>query len=77
MAKLRGELAVAKDAAKFDKSKAGKIGGPARAAAVSPERRKEIAVKAALARWNRLTPEERTAEAMKGVAGRKPRDSAV
>lgn len=53
MAKLRGELAVAKDAARFGGSKAGKIGGPARAAALSPERRKEIAVNAAKKRWQK------------------------
>lgn len=32
---------------------AGKVGGPARAAKLTPERRKEIAVKANRARWKR------------------------
>ncbi len=40
----------------------GKLGGPkggaARAAALSPRRRKMIAKKAALARWKRATPEQ-------------------
>ena len=53
MAKLRGELAAARAAPKFGGSAAGKIGGPARAAALSPERRKEIAKAAANARWRK------------------------
>jgi hypothetical protein len=38
--------------------KAGKIGGPARAAALSPKRRKQIAKKAAQARWGKRTDEK-------------------
>ena len=38
---------------------AGRAGGPARAAALSPERRKAIAVKANRARWGR---EDKTSE---------------
>lgn len=37
--------------------KAGKIGGPARAAALSPNRRKQIAKKAAQARWGKVKDE--------------------
>jgi hypothetical protein len=36
--------------------KGGLKGGPARAKAVSPERRAEIARKASVARWSRTTP---------------------
>jgi hypothetical protein len=39
---------------------AGRVGGPARAAALSPERRKAIAVKANRARWGR--EDEKTSE---------------
>lgn len=35
----------------------GKVGGPARASALSSERRSEIAKKAAAARWAKLTGE--------------------
>jgi len=35
----------------------GKVGGPARANALSSERRSEIAKKAAAARWSKLTEE--------------------
>ena len=34
-----------------NRAKGGRIGGPKRAAALSPERRKEIAKRAAQARW--------------------------
>lgn len=36
--------------------KGGRVGGPARAAALSPQKRKAIAKKAAEARWNREKP---------------------
>jgi hypothetical protein len=42
-----------KDPRSQSASVAGKSGGPARAASLSPERRKEIAVKANRARWKR------------------------
>ena len=37
--------------------KAGVVGGPARARVLSPERRKQIASKAASARWNKESVE--------------------
>jgi hypothetical protein len=44
--------------------KGGRIGGPARAAAISPERRTEIAKRASLARWRKVrTNAEITANA--------------
>jgi hypothetical protein len=40
----------------------GKMGGPARAASLSPARRRSIARKAAEARWNRRIPEQAQTE---------------
>jgi len=48
----------------------GKLGGPARAKALTPERRKQIATKAAKARSKALTPAERRRIAMLGVTAR-------
>ncbi len=41
------------DPKKLSSSKGGRIGGPARARAISPERRTEIAKKASQARWKK------------------------
>jgi len=48
MAKEKDKSAVSEAAAAM-----GRIGGPARAAKLSPKRRKEIAQKAARARWSK------------------------
>jgi hypothetical protein len=48
----------------------GRLGGHARAAALSEESRKEMASKAGRAYWDALSPEERSAE-MKRAAKRK------
>lgn len=50
---------------------AGRAGGPARAAALSPERRKAIAAKANRARWGR---EDKTSE-KKQTGGHQPLES--
>jgi hypothetical protein len=38
---------------KTRRAEGGKVGGPARAKSLTPEKRKQIAVKAAAARWNK------------------------
>jgi len=51
-----GKVLSLKDAAKFLAAEAGGCGGKARAAALSPARRKEIAKMGGRARWNKEKP---------------------
>lgn len=50
-----GEPAIDRPAVNEAQSRGGKIGGKARAASISPARRKEIAKNAAKARWEKET----------------------
>ena len=51
-----GEIEDATDATKSAAAQLGSLGGKRRAANMSPERRSEIAKKAAATRWNRQAP---------------------
>lgn len=63
LAKLIVDIATGEEAEPAETSttdrarKAGVVGGPARARVLSPERRKQIASKAASARWNKESVE--------------------
>lgn len=48
----------------------GAKGGPARAAALSKRKRSEIAKKAAIARWSKLTPEQQAEATRLGAQAR-------
>jgi hypothetical protein len=49
------------------------MGGERRAERMTPEQRSEAASKAALARWGRLSPEQRSAEMKRRAKKRKRR----
>jgi hypothetical protein len=57
----------------MDTRKAGRMGGKRRAERMTPKERSQAASKAALARWEGLTPEERSAEMRRRAAKRKRR----